>query len=177
MSARAPHILALGDKRVELYESPLFLVERASLSVHLCSKKRPYFHMQKESLKGFLDHVFHCAVGLDERRAAPYRFVVINAPPNCKPSSEHFTFAPISRDEARRYLEVLVTDLCRGVHDYFLPCEVVFAELAKLSLARTSSQFGPVAHPEDYEALDENAARTIVERRFGLYYRSLGIAR
>ena len=177
LSARAPHILALGDKRVELYESPLFLVERASLSVHLCSKKRPYFHMQKESLKGFLDHVFHCAVGLDERRAAPYRFVVINAPPNCKPSSEHFTFAPISRDEARRYLEVLVTDLCRGVHDYFLPCEVVFAELAKLSLARTSSQFGPVAHPEDYEALDENAARTIVERRFGLYYRSLGIAR
>jgi hypothetical protein len=63
------------------------------------------------------------------------------------------------------------------VHDYLLPCEVVFADLAKLSLSRTSSYFGPVAHPEEYDALDENAARAVVERRFGLYYKSLGVAR
>ena len=177
LCARTPKVLTLSDKRIELYESSLFLIERAGLSVHLCSKKRPNFHIQKESLKGFLDHVFHCAAGPDERSAAPYRFVVINAPPKGKPSSKQFTFAPISRDEARRYLEVLAKDLCRGVHDYFLPCEVVFADLAKLSLSRTSSYFGPVAHPEEYDALDENAARAVVERRFGLYYKSLGVAR
>ncbi len=173
LSACAPQVLTLGDKRIELYESPLFLIERAGLSVHLCSKKRPYFHARKESLKGFLDHVFRCAAA-DEPSGAPYRFVVINAPPKGKPSSELFTFAPIARDEARRYLEVLAKDLTRVVHDYFLPCEVVFAGLAKLSLSHTSSQFGPVAHPEDYDALDENVARPIVERRFGLYYKSLG---
>ena len=177
LCARTPKVLTLSDKRIELYESSLFLIEPAGLSVHLCSKKRANFHTQKESFKGFLDHVFHCAAGPDERGAAPYRFVVINAPPKGKPSSEQFTFAPISRDEARRYLEVLAKDLCRGVHDYFLPCEVVFADLAKLSLSRTSSYFGPVAHPEEYDALDENAARAVVERRFGLYYKSLGVAR
>ena len=62
----------------------------------------------------------------------------------------------------------------RGVHDYFLPCEVVFAELGPIPLRRTSTNFGPVPHPEDYEAPSESRARAIVQRRFGLYYESLG---
>ena len=58
-------------------------------------------------------------------------FVAINAPPNKALDEasqrfryERFTFAPISREAATRYLTALVEDMRRGVHDYLLPAQI-----------------------------------------------------
>jgi hypothetical protein len=115
----------------------------------------------------------HAAAGLDLDE--PYVFVAVNASPDDSIPKKHeqFTFAPISREVARRYLVALIEDMRSGVHDYWLPCEVVFNDLATVPFARTSSRFGPVPYPEDYEPPETPRAREIVERRFGLYFKSL----
>lgn len=161
--------------RIELGPGPLLVSASPRLALRLCAKNPGRIDSRRESLHGFLDHVFHSAAGLVV--GEPYALAVINAPP--RPTSkgwhtERFTFAPISRERATRYLATLIEDLRQGVHDYLLPCEVALGDLEPRPPEKTSSRFGPVPHPEDYEPLDPTRAREIAARRFGLYFESLG---
>ena len=179
LSTREPASYVVDGVRIELGPSALMFLTSPRIAIRLCAQHRARFHPRRESLHGFLDHVFHAAAGLvlDES----YVFVAINAPPDEALDEasqrfryERFTFAPISREAATRYLTALVEDMRRGVHDYLLPCEVAFNDLEPLLPMRTSSRFGPILHPEDYDPPEELRAREIVERRFGLYFKSLG---
>jgi hypothetical protein len=173
VSSPASHTVA--GERIELGPSSLLFLASPRLSIRLCAQPRARFHPRRESLHGFLDHVFNAASGTVV--GEPYTFVAINAPPGRDPDRTHyerFTFAPISREAASRYLAAIVGDMRGRVHDYLLPCEVVFNDLKPVPLAKTSSRFGPIAHPDDYRPLPESTARDIVDRRFGLYFESLG---
>ncbi|GMR21690.1 MAG: hypothetical protein BMS9Abin37_0002 [Acidobacteriota bacterium] len=173
LSTREPASFALDGARIELGPSSLLFLASPRIAIRLCAQHRSRFHPRRESLHGFLDHVFHAAAGLT--LGEPYAFVAINAlPDEEKHHFERFTFAPISREAATRYLVALVEDMRRGVHDYLLPCEVALNDLEPLPPPRTSSRFGPILHPEDYDPPGEPRAREIVERRFGLYFESLG---
>ena len=179
LSPREPTSCVVDGRRIELGPSSLMFLTSPRIAIRLCAQHRARFHPRRESLYGFLDHVFHAAAGL--MLGEPYVFVAINAPPDETLDEasqrfryERFTFAPILREEATRYLTAIVEDMRRGVHDYLLPCEVAFNDLAPLPPTRTSSRFGPILHPEDYDPPEEPRAREIVERRFGLYFKSLG---
>ena len=174
LSSREPASHVVDGTRIEWGSSSLVFLSSPRIAIRLCAQHRNRFHPRRESLHGFLDHVFHAAAGLV--LGEPYAFVAINASPDASMASQHqrFTFAPISREAATRYLGALLEDMRGGVHDYWLPCEVVFNELAPVPFASTSSRFGPVPHAEDYDPPEVTRARQIVERRFGLYFESLG---
>lgn len=181
LSPREPASCVIGGSRLELGASSLLLQASPRISISLCSQHRNRFHPRRESLHGFLDHVFHAAAGVV--LGEPYVFVAINAPPDGSKDHvryERFDFAPISRDAATSYLASIVEDMKRGVHDYLLPCEVALNDnngLEPLPPGKTSSRFGPIAHPEDYDPPPEAIMREIVARRFGLYFESLRVPR
>lgn len=181
LAARSPSgttSFAVAGTRVELGTGPLLHSRSPRLSIRLCAQSSSRFDPRRESLHGFLDHVFHSAAGLVV--GEPYALAVINAPDRptrAEPRIERFTFAPIPRERASGYLAGVVEELRQGVHDYLLPCEVALGDLEPRPPERTSSRFGPVLHPEDYEPPDPARAREIVDRRFGLYFESLGKSR
>ena len=96
----------------------------------------------------------------------------------------------IDEECARKFLTTLLADLLSGPHAYLLPCEAVFEYLGekKTSIESSvermkeddrescSSRYGPVPNFEQYDPLDEDKAREIIERRFGLFRDSGGMA-
>jgi hypothetical protein len=98
-------------------------------------------------------------------------FVAVNARPGREPAAlAAFRISPIEPTRAIAYLNGLVSELLAGAHEYLFPCESVFHGGKLLAPDRTSSRFGPVAHPEDYPPPAENEARAMTARRFGLYF-------
>jgi exodeoxyribonuclease V gamma subunit len=167
-SVRPPLVLTVDGRRVELLRRPALRLETPRALLGLASKDPERFHPQKDSLKGFLDHVYASAAGASGDE--PYLFLAINAPPRGERRSTAIRFAPVARDRAVAYLETIVSDLLSGAHEYVLPCESVFSERHDVKLDRTSTAHGPVPHPEDYEPPDDETRAEIVARRFGLYF-------
>jgi exodeoxyribonuclease V gamma subunit len=178
LAPRPPATCLIDEVRLELGPSPLLFSSSPRLAIRLCAQSRSRFDPRRESLHGFVDHVFQSAAGVVI--GEPYALVVINAASRELPDEpviERFTFAPIPRDKAVRYLAELLDEMRQGVHDYALPCEVALSNLEPQPPEKTSSRFGPVRHPEDYDAPEPSRVRAIVERRFGLYFESLGESR
>jgi hypothetical protein len=167
----APLVLAVANRRVELLRAPETRLESPAAILRLASRDPDRFHPQKESLRGFLDHVYLSAAGRSSEE--PYTFLAINAPPSGEGRAVRFRFAPIESGRARSYLEGLVTEMLSGVHEYLLPCEVIFGFGAAVKPEKTSSFLGPVPHPEDYRPPGEADREVLVQRRFGLYFESL----
>jgi exodeoxyribonuclease V gamma subunit len=139
----------------------------------------------RDRLIAFIDHL---ALAASDPQGAPRRRGVVLRPRQEKP--ETFWLRPISRDDARTYLTRLATELLRGVHPYFLPCEAVLGwnkkpeprpELtAYIHTLRDSdwktpftSNWGPIPHAQDYPLPEEAQAQRFVEERFGLYFATI----
>jgi hypothetical protein len=171
-------VLALGASRFELVRNPEVEIQLGASRALLRVLTEPpgRFHPERESLRGFLDHVFRSAREPDRGGG---RLIVVNAAPGGERSVRRFAFAPVGQAVAKRYLAALTEELVSRVHDYLLPCERVFhlkqsrPSLDELDLRATSSARGPVAHPEDFSPPPEEEARALRERRFGLYFGSL----
>lgn len=83
-----------------------------------------------------------------------------------------------SQPEAQRYLATLARELVSSAHAYLLPIEAVeraypdgpfrSAALDVVEGRFSSSNRGPVPHPERFEPLDEALAQEAVRTRFGL---------
>jgi hypothetical protein len=104
---------------------------------------------------------------------------------------ETFWLRPVSRDDALAYLARLATELLRGVHPYFFPCEAVLGWFKKaeprpeltsyIHTLRDSdwktyftSEWGPIPHATSYPLPeDEGQAQRYVEERFGLYFATI----
>jgi hypothetical protein len=166
-----PLVLTVNGTRVELERSPTLRLAAPKALLRLLSKDPDRFHPQKDSLRGFLDHLYLSAAGLS--RDEPHLFFAINAPPRGEVRTTAIRFAPVAREKALSYLEALAADLLSGVHEYLLPCESVFSERNHVKLSRTSTACGPVPHPEDYRPPDDETRAAIVRRRFGLYFEIL----
>jgi exodeoxyribonuclease V gamma subunit len=166
-----PLLLTAASRRIELLRAPETRLESPPALLRLASRDPDRFHPQKESLRGFLDHVYLCAA--ERSREEPYTFLAINAPPSGEGRAVRFRFAPIESARARSYLEGLVTEILSGVHEYLLPCEVIFGFGAAVKPEKTSSILGPVPHPEDYRPPGDADREALVQRRFGLYFESL----
>jgi exodeoxyribonuclease V gamma subunit len=144
------------------------------------SKADAEVRKNKESLKGFLDHVAQAAAGV--REDAPYTAFVANVDPDNGPVRYERSFAPLSRESARAYLGTLLADLLSGVHAYLLPCDAVFQQAQKPGTTLVehieklrekeggSSRFGPVPNPERFAPPDEATAQAMVKRRFGPFF-------
>ncbi len=166
-----PLVLTVNGRRVELGRSPALRLAVPRALLRLVSKDPDRFHPQKDSLKGFLDHLYASAAGLS--RDEPYLFFAINAPPRGEARATAIRFAPVAREKALCYLQELLADLLSGTHEYLLPCESVFSERNHVKLSRTSTAYGPVAHPEDYQPPDDETRAELIRRRFGLYFEIL----
>jgi exodeoxyribonuclease V gamma subunit len=144
---------------------------------------------EKDFLRGFLDAV---VLSLEPGHHDPveYHAHVIPLPAMGKRTKETVrTFRKIDESTARRFLTTVLADLLGGPHAYLLPCEAVFDYLdpkKQRSIAGTvevmkeseqapcSSRYGPVPDFERYDAPDEDEARAMIERRFGLFRDSGG---
>jgi exodeoxyribonuclease V gamma subunit len=104
-------------------------------------------------------------------------------------SKTHRILHNIDKSHATQFLTDLLADVLGGPHAYLLPCEAVFEHLRKgTSIEATvermkesasspcSSRYGPVPNFEEYEPPGEDEARAMIERRFGLFRDSGGIA-
>lgn len=139
----------------------------------------------RDRLIAFVDHL---ALAVSDPKGAPRRRGVVLRPGQQKP--ETFWLRAISHDEAREYLARLATDLLRGVHPYFLPCEAVLGwnkkpeprpELtAYIHTLRDSdwkthftTEWGPIPNATSYPLPDEAQAQRFVDERFGLYFATI----
>ena len=166
-----PIVLTPDDRRIELIGSNELRVVEPRATLRLLTQSRERFYARRESLRGFLDHVFRCARA---ESGEPTLFLAINVRPGqASASLKVFRFAPIEPVRAVAYLNGLVLELLAGIHDYLLPCEAVFHGGQLLAPEKTSSRCGPVAHPEDYATPAEVETRAMTARRFGLYFSSI----
>jgi exodeoxyribonuclease V gamma subunit len=144
---------------------------------------------ERGALRAFVDHAVLSASGVGPGRSHASVSVVVT-PEGAV--TEHVSFAPLSRDEATVWLRGVVRDLLGRSHAYFLPCEAVFVRARRdpegpltprLKQAREllgnsdgplalRSAYGPVPRPHEYPSPDEQTARAMVERRFGLFFAS-----
>ncbi len=142
---------------------------------------------ERGALRAFVDHATLSASGVAAGR--PHASISVVATPEGS-VTERVSFAPLSRDEATQWLRGVVRELLGGPHAYFLPCEAVFVRARqdpegpltpRLEQAREElgdsdgplalrSAYGPVPRPHDYPSPDEQTARAMVERRFGLFF-------
>jgi exodeoxyribonuclease V gamma subunit len=135
----------------------------------------------KDFLGGFLDAVI---LGLLPGHHNPdqYHVHVISTSIPRADSANHRILRNIDEQSARNYLTGVLADLLGGPHEYLLPCEAVFESFAKDSPIREivekllendrspcSSRYGPVTDIEPYSPPDEEQARAMIERRFGLF--------
>jgi exodeoxyribonuclease V gamma subunit len=141
----------------------------------------------KESLRGFMDAIVLAASGRPTARG--WSTLIANYDRTDGPVLTRIPFAPISAEEARAWLRDVLADLLGGVHDYFLPCEVVFQQNAEPERAvrefiddlknkrdaYSSSKYGPVPRATQRPAPDEQTARRMIERRFGLFFDRRGV--
>ena len=141
----------------------------------------------KDFLSGFLDAVILSLVP-GHHDPAPFHAHVIPGSQAPDSSTAHRILRNIDAPRARQFLTNVVADLLGGPHVYLLPCEAVFTQILKgtsieESVAKMlendrsacSSRYGPVPNIEQYQAPDEDEARAMIERRFGLFRDSGGI--
>lgn len=130
-----------------------------------------------EALRVFLNHVILSAAGEASGRHVGR---ILHADP-AKPEIS-IAFAPISGEEARKYLRSLADDLFGQTHAYFLPYDAVLearkagaggiAGALERVRARDSggSAFGPIRNPRDFPTPGEEEASEMIERRFSLFF-------
>ncbi|MFH0902766.1 MAG: exodeoxyribonuclease V subunit gamma [Pseudomonadota bacterium] len=143
------------------------------------------------ALRAFLNQVTLAAAGFDGVGKAEKAFLCFGD--SRSPELVMLELAPMSREQARGYLAGLIGEMLSRVHSYLLPCEAVFEHVLSLEraekkqdsrLARNltdcvealrtgeswfSSMGGPIKHLERYGCVDEQDARSMVARRFGLF--------
>jgi exodeoxyribonuclease V gamma subunit len=144
----------------------------------------------RDFLRGFLDAVVLSLLP-GHHDPAQYHTHVFVVPRGGNPPNPVRTFHDVDAVRARQFLTDLIGDLLGSPHDYLLPCEAVFDLLdseRKKAIAASveamkenpraacSSRYGPVPNFAQYEPPDEDRARAIIERRFGLFRDSGGLA-
>jgi exodeoxyribonuclease V gamma subunit len=141
----------------------------------------------KDFLAGFLDALVLSLLP-GEHDGREHHAFVIPAGGAADDAKSHRVFKGINQDRARRFLTDLVADLLGGPHMYLLPCEAVFdnrasgrpigrivEEMKENDRSACSSRYGPVPNFEDYDPPAEDDARTIIDRRFGLFLEAGGM--
>jgi len=142
----------------------------------------------KDFLAGFLDAVILSMLPGHHDPGA-YHAHIITTKSKGDSSACRRTFLGIDEGRARKLLTTLLADLLSGPHAYLLPCEAVFKYLGEKrtsiessvermkedSRESCSSRYGPVPNFEQFDPPDENTAREIIERRYGLFRDSGGI--
>ena len=143
----------------------------------------------KDFLAGFLDAVILSMLPSHHDPAA-YHAHIVTTNDGGGSSECRRTFHGIDEGIARKFLTALLADLLSGPHDYLLPCEAVFEYLGKKKTSiessvelmkeddrkSCSSRYGPVPNFERFDPPDEDKAREFIERRYGLFRDSGGIA-
>ncbi len=168
--------------RVELYGESEALDASHTQAVTLVSRDGS---KDKDFLRGFFTQLALSATGkIDARR--PFDIVVVpgKSLKNARKMSKYKRrLAPITRDEARDYLEALTADFLSGIHPYLMPIEAVFdyfdpenetyfAEIVDQKLnsrwGSCSSEHGPVREPRRFDVPHD--AEKLLERRFALFF-------
>jgi exodeoxyribonuclease V gamma subunit len=142
----------------------------------------------KDYLRGFLDAIV-LRILEDSPDAADYHVDVIPTGEQAGSLKLRRTFQGVDPGRAREYLVNLLTDLLSGPHAYLLPCEAAFAWISKQQSVHASvesmkendrgacsSRYGPVPNFKKYDPPDENEAIAMINRRFGLFRESGGMA-
>jgi exodeoxyribonuclease V gamma subunit len=174
--------------RVELVGRTQIVASNLAISIVPLLRTKP---RDKDFLRGFLDAVVLSLLP-GHHDPAEYHVHTLPLPGEARPPDPIRTVRDIDASRARRFLTDLVADLLGGPHDYLLPCEAVFEYLSpknKKSLAEIiealkeddypthSSRYGPVPNFAEYDAPEEERALGIIERRFGLFRDSGGLAK
>ena len=175
--------VAVGPRRVRIEISGKTdpVIEAAPGSLLLVNHKAKEIRRQKDCLRGFFDHLILSASG--QRVPGVYRACLLLSDPENGDSRHVEVFDPITREEARAYLETLCRELLGGGNDRLFPCEAVFELHASPSKSfreivdklreqefGVSFSYGPVPRPREYPAPGEEEARATIARRFGLYF-------
>jgi exodeoxyribonuclease V gamma subunit len=136
----------------------------------------------RDFLAGFLDAL---VLGLiDDTDLGEYHVHILDGSGSGgKPDANVRRLRGIDRRRAREYLAGVLAEMLGQRHAYLLPCEAVFAYLSRKqtpiaesieAMAENdrmacSSRRGPVPDFTRYEPPDEDEARAMIERRFGLF--------
>jgi exodeoxyribonuclease V gamma subunit len=139
----------------------------------------------KDFLSGFLDALV--ASLIEKRDWAEFDVHVLTA--SGGPSGKlPRRLRAIEQEPARSYLTEILAEMLGERHAYLLPCEAVFEHLTKDKTiagcveslveddrASCSSRWGPVPDFGRYEPPDDETARALIERRFGLFRKCGGL--
>lgn len=167
---RQPTIpIAVEGGTVELFGKTQARVPEPSTSMVFFGRRPKPSADQRYELRGFLDHVVLAATNLHD---GPHTVQVSYADGD----SRIVKFAPITRDEARRYLGRLVSTLMFETHAYALPFDTVVqlkrrarGEHQRILDDAKASRHGPLREPL-VKAPPLERAEHIVEERYGLYF-------
>jgi exodeoxyribonuclease V gamma subunit len=167
--------------RIEISGKTDPVIEAAPGSLLLVNHKAKEIRRQKDCLRAFFDHLILAASG--QRAPGVYRACLLLSDPENGGSRHVEVFDPITRAEARAYLETLCRELLGGGNDRLFPCEAVFELHVKPSKTfheivdglrdqefGMSFSYGPVPRARQYPAPEEKDARAAIDRRFGLYF-------
>jgi exodeoxyribonuclease V gamma subunit len=164
----------------------------ASLTLAKRREEKDSSRVDRAQLRAFVDHAVLTATGVAPGR--PHSSIAVIKTPE-ETLRDVASFEPLTQGEAALWLREVVRDLLSGPHAYFLPCEVVLKhhaaghpgaalspalehERAKLrgaeSLSGLRSAYGPVPHVHEYPVPDDESAREMVSRRFGLLFAKRG---
>jgi hypothetical protein len=144
---------------------------------------------KRDLLRAFVDHAVLVASGVAADR--PHQSLVIVATAG-DAVVDAVPLPPWTRDQATCWLRDRVRELLGQPHAYFLPCEAVFLHAQRdpqapivpvLEEARDKlrggdrppalrSAYGPVSRPQDYPIPSEDAARAMIDARFGAILRA-----
>ncbi len=175
--------VAVGPRRfrIEISGKTDPVIEAAPGSLLLVNHQAKEIRRQKDCLRGFFDHLILAASG--RRAPGVYRACLLLSDPEKRGSRHVEVFDPITREEARAYLETLCREIFGGGNDRLFPCEAVFELHASPSKSfreivdklreqefGLSFSYGPVPRPREYPAPGEEEARAAIGRRFGLYF-------
>ncbi len=169
--------------RVELHGRTEILSPGLPGSLTCVPRDKP---RQKDFLDGFLDAVVLSLI--DENAPAEYQVHVLTGSSGGKPAALKRGLTGINAGRARDYLAGVLSEMLGAQHAYLLPCEAVFDYVSKEipnaasveamvedAKSACSSRWGPVPDFTLYEPPDEDSARAMIERRFGLFRDSGGV--
>jgi len=143
---------------------------------------------ERDLLRPFFTHLALSAMDAGE---GPTRAILVRPNVDGSPYVDARLFPHLPAEDARAYLGALAAELLGQVHASFLPCEAIFSwrkrhekgdpigirDMVLLlrddNWTRFLSDRGPVPDPRAYPVPSEEAARAIVERRFGPYFAAL----
>jgi hypothetical protein len=167
--------------RIEISGKTDPVIEAAPGSLLLVNHKAKEIRRQKDCLRGFFDHLILAASG--QRAPGVYRACLLLSDPENGGSRHVEVFDPITREEARAYLETLCRELLGGGNDRLFPCEAVFELHTSPSKSfreivdrlrdqefGMSFSYGPVPRAREYPVPGEEEARAAIGRRFRLYF-------